>query len=66
MIICLKKVNITMGMKKKNSDSPRITLAQERIETEGCHEGVGHMECPNIINEGGCLTCRECGWSKCD
>ncbi len=52
--------------KKKNSDSPRITLAPERIETEGCHEGVGHMECPNIINEGGCLTCRECGWSKCD
>ena len=51
---------------KKNSDSPRITLAPERIETEGCHEGVGHMECPNIINEGGCLTCRECGWSKCD
>ena len=51
---------------KKNSDSPRITLAPERIETEGCLEGVGHMECPNLINEGGCLSCRECGWSKCD
>ena len=51
---------------KKNFDSPRITLAPERIETEGCLEGVGHMECPNLINEGGCLSCRECGWSKCD
>ena len=51
---------------KKNSDSPRITLATDRTETEGCSEGVGNMECPNVINEGGCLTCRECGWSKCD
>ena len=51
---------------KKNFDSPRITLAPERIESEGCLEGVGHMECPNLINEGGCLSCRECGWSKCD
>ena len=22
--------------------------------------------CQNIVNEGGCMTCRECGWSKCD
>ena len=51
---------------KKNSDSPRITLAPDRTEAEGCFEGVGNMECPNVINEGGCLTCRECGWSKCD
>ena len=20
----------------------------------------------NVVNEGGCLPCRECGWSKCD
>ena len=53
-------------IKQQNSDIPRITLAQEKIETEGCVEGVGNMECPNVVNEGGCLTCRECGWSKCD
>ena len=20
----------------------------------------------SVVNEGGCLTCRECGWSKCE
>ena len=29
-------------------------------------EGKNYMECQSIINEGGCMTCRECGWSKCD
>ena len=53
-------------VKQQNSDIPRITLAQEKIETEGCIEGVGNMECPNVVNESGCLTCRECGWSKWD
>ena len=52
---------------KKNSDSPRITLAQEKI-TEEDPEGMVCIECqnPSVFNEGGCLTCRECGWSKCD
>ena len=53
-------------IKQQSPDLPRITLAQEKIETGGCVEGVGNMECPNVVNEGGCLTCRECGWSKCD
>ena len=52
---------------KKNSDSPRITLAQEKI-IEDVPEGMVCIECQNhsVFNEGGCLTCRECGWSKCD
>ena len=51
---------------KKNSDSPRITLAQENIEDNP--QGMICIECqnPSVFNEGGCLTCRECGWSKCD
>ena len=68
MIICWKKVNIARGMKKKkNSDSPRITLAQEKIKDDA-PEGMVCIECQNhsVFNEGGCLTCRECGWSKCD
>jgi len=29
------------------------------------------MMCKNcdnrsVVNEGGCLTCQSCGWSKCD
>ena len=52
---------------KKNSDSPRITLAQEKI-IDDAPEGMVCIECQNhsVFNEGGCLTCRECGWSKCD
>ena len=51
---------------KKNSDSPRITLAQENQQYTP--EGMICSECQNfsVFNEGGCLTCRECGWSKCD
>ena len=53
-------------IKQHNLDIPRITMAHEKVETDGCIEGLGNMECPNVVNEGGCLTCRECGWSKCD
>ena len=35
----LEKSKYHDGEEEKNSDSPRITLAPERIETEGCHEG---------------------------
>ena len=47
----------------------RITMAQESSVQEHayeCAEGQSHADCQNVINEGGCLTCRECGWSKCD
>ena len=50
---------------KKNSDSPRITLAQEKLKLN-CLEGM-IWNAQTIINErSGCLSCRECGWSKCD
>ena len=48
-----------------NNDKPRITLAQENIDDKNvmiCTECHNH----SVVNEGGCLTCRECGWSKCD
>ena len=31
-------------------------MAHEKLETDGCIEGLGNMECPNVVNEGGCLT----------
>ena len=62
----LEKNTNSEGEEKKNSDSPRITLAQENIEDNP--QGMICIECqnPSVFNEGGCLTCRECGWSKCD
>ena len=51
----------------EKSKQPKITLAQDEVEKKSdgmmiCHECHNH----SIVNEGGCLTCRECGWSKCD
>ena len=47
------------------SDKVRITMAPQETAFE-CAEGQSRNECQNVVNEGGCLTCRECGWSKCD
>ena len=47
------------------SENPWITLAQEHQDDEGimfCTKCHNH----SVVHEGGCLTCRECGWSKCD
>ena len=57
--------NNSVAMKEK----VRITMAQESSAQENsyeCAEGQSRTDCQNVINEGGCLTCRECGWSKCD
>ena len=57
-----KKMRITMAGIKKNSD---LKTDQTNGQTD-CTNGLPWSECNNIVNEGGCLTCRECGWSKCD
>ena len=46
-------------------EKPLITLAQDPQDDNGL---MICTKCHNysIVNEGGCLTCRECGWSKCD
>ena len=46
-------------------EKPRITMAQDNEAHNGlmiCTECHNH----SVRNEGGCLTCAECGWSKCD
>jgi ribonucleoside-diphosphate reductase alpha chain len=43
----------------------RITLAQEtkeKVNIMRCFE----CESQSLVNEGGCMTCHDCGWSKCD
>tara|TARA_B100000029_G_scaffold153250_2_gene148433 strand:+ start:2539 stop:4941 length:2403 start_codon:yes stop_codon:yes gene_type:complete len=47
------------------NEKPLITLAQEPQDDNSlmiCTKCHNH----SVVNEGGCLTCRECGWSKCD
>ena len=44
----------------------RITMAQESSVKEHAYECKDCGTSANVVNEGGCLTCRECGWSKCD
>ena len=46
--------------------SPRITLAPDTINDEQGTMICSKCDNHSVINEGGCLTCRECGWSKCD
>ena len=47
-------------------DKVRITMAQENSVQENSYECKDCGTSANVVNEGGCLTCRECGWSKCD
>jgi len=60
-----------VSMNEENIDAagnnrPFITLAQdEELPDDGlliCTKCHNH----SVVNECGCLTCRECGWSKCD
>jgi len=52
----------------------KITFAEEPVKSiphfsensdAVCTEG-NPMNCRNVVNEGGCLICRQCGWSKCE
>jgi len=53
------------GQSDQPLEKPLITLAQDHQEE---NELIICTKCHNhsVVNEGGCLTCRECGWSKCD
>jgi ribonucleoside-diphosphate reductase alpha chain len=60
-----EEMNIKKGRSDQPLDKPLITLAQDHQEENGL---IICTKCHNqsVVNEGGCLTCRECGWSKCD
>ena len=53
------------GQSEQPLEKPLMTLAQDHQEE---NELIICTKCHNhsVVNEGGCLTCRECGWSKCD
>ena len=46
---------------------PLITMAPaaQEVKVGVCEEGSPY-NCSNIVNENGCMVCRQCGWSKCD
>ena len=48
-----------------NDEKVRITMAQDLKDINGAME-CSECDSQSLVNEGGCLTCRECGWSKCD
>ena len=44
--------------------------AKNEEETNHIEENKQGMECiecnsHGVVNEGGCLVCKDCGWSKC-
>ena len=55
-------------------EAVRFTLAQSEDventnEIEGLADGItmcGECHSPSVVEEGGCRTCRNCGWSKCE
>ena len=46
-----------------DDQKPLITMAPSKLDTQinACGEG-SH----DLVNENGCVVCRQCGWSKCD
>ena len=51
----------------QEDQKPLITMAPDAVEVKVgvCEEGSPY-NCSNIVNENGCMVCRQCGWSKCD
>lgn len=48
----------------EQEDVPAADKGEQRVEVKPYHE-----QCPecggDIVHEGGCVCCKECGWSKC-
>jgi len=46
-----------------DDQKPLITMAPSKLDTQisTCEEGSHEL-----VNENGCIVCRQCGWSKCD
>ena len=42
--------------------APAVTV--DAPQPTGCMEG-DPVACSNVVHESGCLTCKQCGWSKC-
>tara|TARA_B100000212_G_scaffold81329_1_gene58324 strand:+ start:86 stop:2503 length:2418 start_codon:yes stop_codon:yes gene_type:complete len=47
---------------KKKSSSPEMNISLDTTKLMMCPS----CDSRSVVNEGGCLTCQSCGWSKCD
>ena len=52
------KLLITMET-DKSEENIKTDTNQKMMMCKSC-------DCRSVVNEGGCLTCQSCGWSKCD
>jgi ribonucleoside-diphosphate reductase alpha chain len=60
-------------LKEKSSATPegfkedkvRITLASDTPKKKNFMK-CSECDSQSLVNEGGCMTCHDCGWSKCD
>ena len=55
----------SLGTDNPKDDKVRITLANEIPEKKNFMK-CSECDSQSLVNEGGCMTCHECGWSKCD
>ena len=48
-----------------DDQKPLITMAPSKLDPQisTCGDGEGSHD---LVNENGCIVCRQCGWSKCD
>ena len=46
-----------------DDQKPLITMAPSKLDTQISTCGEGSHD---LVNENGCIVCRQCGWSKCD
>ena len=46
-----------------DDQKPLITMAPSKLDTQISTCGEGSHD---LVNENGCVVCRQCGWSKCD
>jgi len=53
------KLLITMEPDKSNKIEAATDIVTKMIMCKNCDNR-------SVVNEGGCLTCQSCGWSKCD
>ena len=53
------KLLITMEPDKGNKFETATDIAAKMMMCKNCDNR-------SVVNEGGCLTCQSCGWSKCD